>query len=264
VTRSSRLGALPCAAVAVAVTAACALTSCGGGGGGGGAPASAPARATAPAPAPATTTTAAPAPATTAPPPAAGRSPADARRARTAVLRRADLPAGWTARPSGSGDVDDPACPDVRALRATATARAPSRSFSHGNESGIEQTVLVLPSAAAAARASGVLASAGTRRCLAVALGRRLGGGPHAVDPRRAKATPLPAGAPGTRAGAVALTFTYRGSFESDLRYELAVTRAGRALAVTSFLQLGNGFPARERERLERLTARRLRGAFGA
>jgi hypothetical protein len=257
--RSSRLGALPCAAAAVAAT--CALTSCGGGGG---ATASTPARAPAPAPVPATTATAAPAPTTTTPPPAVDGSPAEARRARTAVLRRADLPAGWTARPSGSGDVDDPACRDVRALRATATARAPSRSFSHGNESGIEQTVLVLPSAAAAARASGVLASAGTRRCLAVALGRRLGGGPHAVDPRRAKATPLPAGAPGTRAGAVALTFTYRGSFESDLRYELAVTRAGRALAVTSFLQLGNGFPARERERLERLTARRLRGAFGA
>jgi hypothetical protein len=257
--RSSRLGALPCAAAAVA--AACALTSCGGGGG---ATASTPARAPAPAPVPATTATAAPAPTTTTPPPAVDGSPAAARRARTAVLRRADLPAGWTARPSGSGDVDDPACPAVRALRATATARAPSRSFSHGNESGIEQTVLVLPSAAAAARAAGVLASAGTRRCLAVALGRRLGGGADAVDPRRAKATPLPAGAPGTRAGGVALTFTYRGSFESDLRYELAVTRAGRALAVTSFLQLGNGFPARERERLERLTARRLRGAFGA
>jgi hypothetical protein len=248
VTRLGRCGALPAAGLAVV-----ALASCGGGGDGGAASTSAGV-ATAPV-APATSATT---PEAAAPP----SSPADARRARAALLHRADLPDGWTQQETGAG-LDDPACAAARRIRDTATAVAQAPSFSHGNASGAEQTVWVFSGAAAAEQAARTLSRPSTRRCLAVALGRRLGGGTEAADPKQAKVTGLRAGVgPGTTAGAVAVTFTYQGSFTSDLRYALVVTRAGRAVAATSFLQLGNGFDATQRRRLSRLTAARLRRAM--
>ena len=245
-TRLGRCGALPAAGLAVV-----ALASCGGGDGG----TASTSAGVASAPAATAATVARPQAA------APAASPADARRARAALLHRADLPAGWTQQDTGAG-LDDPACAAGRGIRDTATAVAQAPSFSHGNAFGAEQTVWVFADAAAAEQAARTLSRPATRRCLAVALGRRLGGGTEAVDPSKATSTTLRAGiGPGSTAGAVAVTFRYQGSFTSDLRYELVVTRAGRAVAATSFLGLGSRFDPRERRALSGLTARRLRRA---
>jgi hypothetical protein len=174
-----------------------------------------------------------------------------------AVLRLADLPAGWTASPR-SGARTPSACAGYRRARAAVSAHANSQNFSHLS-SQASHTVYLYANARRARSAFGRLTSAAARRCVGAETKTKLERLRSTVG--AARTSRLRIARVGDQSAMDRIAVDYRASDgeTATLTLDLVYVREGRGLSLFALVDETTTFDARLRARLTSTADRRLR-----
>jgi hypothetical protein len=180
-------------------------------------------------------------------------APTDPQIARRGLIARGDLPAGWR-------DVRDGRavrCPVLRPTRRAATVVADSHEFVRGS-AGLESSVWVFPSAAAARRAFAALSGLPVQGCWGPGVVRAIAARNRLVVGRVTRAPVALGGIGDARAaGRVAANISQGGATDA-LDVDMTFVRTGRAVATGVFIDTGAPLDPALRTRLLRRQARRL------
>lgn len=184
-------------------------------------------------------------------------TPADMRLARTAVLKRADLAAGWRSLTIPSSEGERLSCPgfDPDFSAFTITGRAVS-GFAHPDGASLTTAVEVYRSRADAAGDFRVGTQPGVVRCLRSLLADSFGGGAVPLRVKSARRVAAPRLGERTAAYRVVAVLTANGR-SVPLYLDVLVFGRGRSLA--SLLAVSAYNPLRDRVVLARTMAARMR-----
>jgi hypothetical protein len=189
--------------------------------------------------------------------PGAVAATADRVTAPRAVLRLADLPAGWAASPR-SGARTPSACAGYRRARASVSARSNSQNFSHLT-SQASHAVYLYATVRRARSAFGQLTSAPARRCVGAETKTKLERLRSTVG--AARTSRLRIARVGDQSAMDRIAVDYRTSDDemATLTLDLVYVREGRGLSLLALVDDSATFDARLRARLTSTADRRLR-----
>jgi hypothetical protein len=183
---------------------------------------------------------------------------ADQARAKRAVLRPSEVPAGWTRLPTNARDDAPPTCPGYRPdfSRFTITGQAESAFQQRGRS--ILSRVEVYESRADARGDYALGTAPPTARCLGLTLRRQLGAASLGFTAEVASARQVAAPRLGERSAAYRIVVTLSsGSARATVYIDVVVFLQGRAIAGLFFTSAPK--PLEGRTALARLVAARLR-----
>jgi hypothetical protein len=192
---------------------------------------------------------------------AAARAPApDRELAEQARLTLEDFPSGWTAADADSRKIAK--CDAVDAANRTASARARSPLFTHGENTETQTTIYLFADEQAARDAFDGISAQETRDCYVKQLTAAITASGRAKV-RDVKTTRLSIDPLGDRHDAARITVAFTAhDIDADLVIDLIYVRVGRGLSLSVFLDVFSAFDEKLRAKLTAASADRLANAL--
>jgi hypothetical protein len=185
----------------------------------------------------------------------------DSRLAKASVITLHDFPPGW------SGDDqhlrNSVACGAIQAAMKAANAVESTDVFSHGGDAQAEFAVYVFPDPARAQRAFRAIAARSMRLCLGARLATAVKDAKTVTHVDHPKTGPETVPAVGDRQAGTHVVIDFaNGKLVREFDADLTAVTTSRGLSLGLFVNIGNGFDERLRERLTSIEADRLSHAL--